>query len=47
MVLDSLIKTDWTLQDDSLKSNMLYADKLHVIEERNANSYIDAQFHQS
>ena len=27
--------TDWTLQDGSLKPNLFYTDKLHLIEERN------------
>ena len=28
--------TDWTLRDGSLKPNLFYADKLHLIEEGNA-----------
>ena len=28
--------TDWTLQDGSLKPNLFHANKLHLIEERNA-----------
>ena len=35
MVSISLI-TDWTLQDGSLKPNLFYADKLHLIEEGSA-----------
>ena len=28
--------TDWTLQDESLKPSLFYANKLHLIEDRNA-----------